>query len=95
MLDSVFGVCRICGNMPSLNVSPSICLPVVPETVLMSGRIDPFGVLPSKQSPRVHALIYHCKFLLHQTPFSCSPRLEEIVGRLRVHSHPATSDILE
>ncbi|KAG0651154.1 hypothetical protein D0Z07_2595 [Hyphodiscus hymeniophilus] len=25
----------------------------------MSGRIDPFGVLPTKQSPRVHALIYH------------------------------------
>ena len=54
--------------MPSLNVSPSICLPVVPETVLMSGKIDPFGVLPSKQSPRVHALIYHCK-PTHPPPF--------------------------
>lgn len=69
MLDDVFGVCRICGNMPSLNSSPSTCLPVVPGTVLMSGRIDPFGVLPTKQSPRVHALIYHCKYLLIQSQF--------------------------
>jgi hypothetical protein len=76
MLDSVFGVCRICGNMPSLTILPSTCLPVVPETVLMSGRIDPFGVLPSKQSPRVHALIYHCKFLLIQLPPSRYPLVQ-------------------
>jgi hypothetical protein len=60
LLDAVFGICRICGNLPFLNSTENACNPVVPEPLLLAGKVDPFSSLPSSNSPRVHALIYHC-----------------------------------
>ena len=60
LLDAVFGICRICGNLPNLSPYTRDCNPVMSDTVLMAGRIDPFQVLPAESTPRVHALMHHC-----------------------------------
>ena len=57
---SFFGICRICGNLPNLSPYTRDCNPVMSDTVLMAGRIDPFQVLPAESTPRVHALMHHC-----------------------------------
>lgn len=59
LLDAVFGICRICGNLPNLSPYTRDCNPVMSDTVLMAGRIDPFQVLPAESTPRVHALMHH------------------------------------
>lgn len=59
LLDAVFGICRICGNLPNLSAETRDCSPVMSDAVLMAGRIDPFQVLPAKSTPRVHALMHH------------------------------------
>ncbi|PVH88308.1 hypothetical protein DL98DRAFT_648457 [Cadophora sp. DSE1049] len=59
LLDAVFGICRICGNLPNLSPNARDCNPVMSDAVLMAGRIDPFQVLPAKSTPRVHELMHH------------------------------------
>lgn len=60
LLDAVFGICRICGNLPKLSPYTKECNPVVSDALLMAGKIDPFQVLPAESTPRVHALMHHC-----------------------------------
>ncbi|KAL2072511.1 hypothetical protein VTL71DRAFT_11854 [Oculimacula yallundae] len=70
LLDSVFGICRICGNLPSLGSRTNDCNPVMSDAVLMAGRVDPFSVLPAKSTPRVHALMHHWTTTLALFPTS-------------------------
>lgn len=61
--DTVFGICRICGNFPRFVKTLEQCCPVVTPAALKESSIDPFGLLPIKSSPSVQGLMYHCEFL--------------------------------
>lgn len=58
--DSLFGICRICGNFPNWTTSIEQCCPIVSPARLQESRVDPFDVLPFKSSQNVNALMYHC-----------------------------------
>jgi hypothetical protein len=61
MLDAILQICRICGNQPRPGKDISECSPILSDASLMSGKVDPFSILPAESSPRVHALMHHCK----------------------------------
>ena len=60
--DALFGICRVCGNFPAWTTSIEQCCPIVSPEVLLRSRVDPFAVLPTKSSPSVDSLMYHCEF---------------------------------
>lgn len=59
MLDAIFGICRICGNLPSLDYPITSCVPVVSPSQLMRSQIDPFNILPAESSQQVVQLVHH------------------------------------
>ncbi|CZR50916.1 uncharacterized protein PAC_00790 [Phialocephala subalpina] len=59
MLDAILQICRICGNQPRPGKDISECSPILSDASLMSGKVDPFSILPAESSPRVHALMHH------------------------------------
>lgn len=68
--DALFGICRICGNFPSWTTSLEQCCPVVSPKALLESKVDPFGVLPMKSSPRVNSLMYHCKYSEYHSSYT-------------------------
>jgi hypothetical protein len=63
LLNAVFGVCRICGNLPLVSSCARKYTHIMLDAVLMAEKIDPFSVLPAESSPRVHYQIYHFALL--------------------------------
>jgi hypothetical protein len=94
MLDAIFGICRVCGNRPSNTTAISECEPLLHPALLMSGKIDPFGILPSRCTPKDHKLIYHCRSRHYWRAFPIgfhSCRLLKSLNKSHQHADTANS----